>query len=118
MDHCHNSHLRPLRRRYGFTQDELAFLIGVNSRSAISRIEGAKRRPSLDAAYSYSFLFDSPPSELFPDLISELHEEMLRRANELHEKLQGTGSKTTHIKLDFLERLMARLDTERPDPFA
>jgi transcriptional regulator with XRE-family HTH domain len=118
MDHRLKSYLRTFRRRFGFTQMELAFLIGTKSRTAISRIEGAKRRPGLNALYACAFIFDTPPPELFPDLISELHEAMLDRAYELHEKLQGNPSKTTRIKLDFLEQLMSRLGTERPDPFA
>jgi transcriptional regulator with XRE-family HTH domain len=118
MDHRLKSYLRTFRRRFGFTQKELAFLIGIKSRTAISRIEGAKRRPGLNALYACAFIFDTPPPELFPDIISELHEAMLDRANELHETLQGNPSKTTRIKLDFLEKMISRLDTERPDPFA
>ncbi|WP_082884992.1 helix-turn-helix domain-containing protein [Bradyrhizobium stylosanthis] len=51
MHHRHQSYVRPHRRRWGLTQQELAFLIGVKSRTAVSRIEGSKRRPSLDAVF-------------------------------------------------------------------
>ena len=115
MDQPITAHLRPLRRRYGFTQKELAFLIGIRSRTGVSRIEGSKRKPNLAAVYICALLFNTPPPHLFPDLTSELHEALLRRANELYEELQGDSSKTTRIKLDFLEQLIARLDTERPD---
>ena len=40
---------------------------------------------------------------------------MLQRVNELYDELQGTPSKTTRMKLDFLEHLVARLEKERPD---
>ena len=118
MEHRLKSYIRPLRRRYGFTQEELAFLTGAKSRTVISRIEGAKRRTCLDALYTCAFIFNTPPPQLFPTLTSELHEAMLSRANELYEQLQGDPSPTTRTKLDFLEQLIARLDTERPDPFA
>ena len=111
MDQPLTAYLRPLRRRYGFTQEELAFLIGIKSRTAVSRIEGSKRKPSLAAVYICALLFNTPPPHLFPDLMSELHEALLRRANELYEELQGNPSKTTRIKLDFLEQLLARFDT-------
>jgi len=99
----------------GFTQQELAFLMGVKSRTVISRIEGSKRRPSLTAIFICAFVFNTSLSEVFPGLISELHEAVLRRANELYEELQGNPSKTTRIKLDFLEQLLARSETKRID---
>ena len=36
------TYLRPLRRRWGLTQRELAFLIGIKNGTVISRIEGFK----------------------------------------------------------------------------
>jgi transcriptional regulator with XRE-family HTH domain len=115
MEQRFESYLRPLRRRLGFTQGELAFLMGVKSRTVISRIEASKRRPSLSAIFICALVFDTPPSELFPGLISEFHESVHGRANELYEELQGNPSKTTRIKLDFLEQLLARSDTKRID---
>ena len=115
MDHRLKSYLRPLRRRWGFTQQEIAFLIGVKSRTVISRIEASARRPSVDAAFICMLVFDVSPSDLFPGLIAELHEDMQLRANDLYEDLQGDSSKGTRIKLDFLERLLARPKTKRTD---
>jgi hypothetical protein len=48
--------------------------------------------------------------ELFPDLHSQIHDDVLRRVNELYEQLQGNPSKETHVKLDFLETALARLE--------
>jgi len=112
MDQHFKSYLRPLRRRWGFTQRELAFLMGVKSRTVISRIEGSKRKPSLTAIFICVLVFDTSASELFPGLISELYEDVFRRANELYEELQGDPSKTTRLKLDFLEQLLARTETK------
>jgi hypothetical protein len=55
------------------------------------------------------------PLQMFPGLVSELHEAVLQRANELYEELQGDPSKTTRIKLDFLEQLFQRSETKQPD---
>jgi len=44
------SYLRPLRRRWGLTQRDLAFLIG-GSGAAISRLDQLKRTPSLSTDY-------------------------------------------------------------------
>ncbi|UQD86065.1 MULTISPECIES: helix-turn-helix transcriptional regulator [Bradyrhizobium] len=115
MRHRHQSYLRPHRRRWGLTQQELAFLIGVKSRTAVSRMEGSKRRPSLDAVFICEMIFNTPPLELFPGLMSELQEAILRRASELYEVLQGDPSKATRLKLDFLERLLERVQGKRAD---
>ncbi|MCK1481006.1 helix-turn-helix transcriptional regulator [Bradyrhizobium sp. 197] len=110
MDHDLKSYIRPLRRRFGFTQKEIAFLIGAKCRTAISRLEGATRKPSLEAAFIFALLFDTTPSELFPGLMLELHEITVRRANDLYDELQGNPSNTTQFKLDFLERLLERAE--------
>ena len=113
MDPRLKSYLRPLRRRWGFTQRELAFLIGTKSSTVISRIEGLQRLPSLGAAFACAVIFGTPPLEVFPGFHSEVQKAVLSRANELYEQLQGNASKTTRIKLDFLETLLARLEQER-----
>jgi transcriptional regulator with XRE-family HTH domain len=114
-----NKHLkvyvRPLRRRWRITQRELAFLIGLESGGVISRIEGEKRSPSLSGLLIYEILFGVPPRELFPGLFTELEDEVLRRATDLYEQLQGNTSKVTRAKLDFLESVLARLESQRSE---
>ena len=106
MDHRLTSYLRTFRRRFGFTQKELAFLIGIDSRTVVSRIERSIRRPSFEALIVSVFFFGASPLELFPTLVSALHQAALKRANELYEELQGEPSKTTRAKLDFLEQFL------------
>jgi transcriptional regulator with XRE-family HTH domain len=113
MHHRHISYLRPYRRRWGLTQQELAFLIGVKSRTAVSRIEGLKRRPSLNAVFTCMMIFNMPALDLFPGLMSELHQAIRERASELYEELQGDPSKSTRLKLDFLEGLLERVEAKR-----
>ena len=107
------TYLRPLRRRWRLTQRELAFLIGIKSGTVISRIEGLSKAPRLSWAVACALLFDTRASELFPGLFSEVHEDVLLRATELYEQLQGNPSKTTRAKLDFLETVLARLEKQR-----
>ncbi|WP_414645896.1 helix-turn-helix transcriptional regulator [Bradyrhizobium sp. 26S5] len=56
MHHPRSSYLRPLCRRWGFTQEGLAVLIGVR-RTTVARIEGSKRRPSVDAVSICALVF-------------------------------------------------------------
>ena len=107
------TYLRPLRRRWRLTQRELAFLIGIKSGSVISRIEELNKAPRLAWAVALAVLFDTRALELFPGLFSQVHEDVLLRATELYEELQGNPSKTTRAKLDFLEGVLARLEKHR-----
>jgi DNA-binding XRE family transcriptional regulator len=107
------TYLRPLRRRWGFTQGELAFLIGYETGKSISRIEALQQTPTLSTALSCSVIFNAAPVKLFPGALSDAEERVFARASELYEELQGGSSKATRIKLDFLEALIARLQSRR-----
>ena len=108
MDQRFISYLRPLRRRWGLTQAEFAFLIGTRTHVAISRIESLKAYPSLAEAIACSIVFDTPPLELFPELYAIVYKFVLSQAEELYQKLQGDPSKVTRAKLDFLEEVLTR----------
>ena len=108
MDRRLISYLRPLRRRWGLTQAEFAFLIGTKTHVAVSRIEARKAYPSLAQAIACSIIFDTPPLELFPELYGKVYEFVLSQAEELYQKLQGNSSRVTRAKLDFLEEVLAR----------
>jgi transcriptional regulator with XRE-family HTH domain len=110
------TYLRPLRRQSGLTQRELAFLIGAKAGTTISRIERLKQAPSLERARALALVFGIRAAELFPGYFSEIHEALRVRTNELYEELQGNPSKTTKMKLDFLEDVLARLDEQRDAP--
>ena len=107
------SYLRPLRRRWGFSQKELASIIGMKTVKSISRIEEFKRIPSLRTAFACGIIFHIAPVKLFPGVFSEVEQSVLARASELYDDLQGNPSKTTRVKLDFLETLIARLEARR-----
>jgi transcriptional regulator with XRE-family HTH domain len=109
MDQRLISYLRPLRRRWGLTQRELALLIGAKTHSAISQIEALKGYPSLAGAVACSIIFDTPQLELFPELYAKVHRAVLSRADELYQELQGNTSRVTRAKLDFLEEVLARV---------
>src|SRR4051794_30911181 len=98
MDHRLISYVRPLRRRWGLTQAEFAFLIGTKTHAAISRIEALKTYPSLAEAIACSIIFDTPHLELFPELYGKVYEFVLRQAGELYEQLQGNPSRANRAK--------------------
>jgi transcriptional regulator with XRE-family HTH domain len=108
MDYRPISYLRPLRRRWGLTQRELAFLLGAKTHSQISQIEALKTYPSLTNAVACEIIFDTPQFELFPELYAKVHRAVLSRAEDLHLELQGNSSRVTRTKLNFLEEVLAR----------
>jgi len=103
------SYLRPYRRRWGFTQPELGYIIaGTKGRTLISRLENETCQPSLAAALALQIVFGTEPAELFPALCAEVKDSVVARAYETFDKLQGDSSKANKIKLDFLEEMFAR----------
>lgn len=105
------SYLRTFRRSRGLTQKELAFLIGAESASTVSRLEQLKRLPNLAAAFACRVVFDTSGIEIFPGLFFEIKQAVEARANELYQELQGDPSVATRVKLDFLESILARGET-------
>ena len=109
------AYLRPLRRRFGLTQRELAFLIGAKSGAVISRIERLKLEPSLARTHAFALLFDTRAPELFPELFANVRDAVHWRARELYDELQGNPSRATRAKLDFLEEVLERLEKQADD---
>jgi transcriptional regulator with XRE-family HTH domain len=101
-------YVRANRLHSGFTQKELAFIIGVKTRTFISYLEGRKRKPKLEIAFALYIVFGTESLDLFPGLFEEVEETVIARAYDLYERLQGNTSKTARVKLDFLEGMFER----------
>ena len=85
-------------------------MIGTDSPTTISRLEQLKRLPSSTVAFACLVVFDTTALDIFPGLFHEIKREVLERARELYEELQGDNSVATRVKLDFLESVLARID--------
>jgi transcriptional regulator with XRE-family HTH domain len=81
------NYLRTYRKRSGFSQDEVAFLLGSASGQRVSRYEHRARRPTLETALAYEAIFQVPVSELFAGLYRKVEKEIIARAEELAEGL-------------------------------
>ena len=106
-------YLRPYRRRWGLTQNELAQLLGCKTGAVIYRLERHGRRPSLEAAHAFEIIFGTAPIELFPGLHARVKKNVITRARNLYDELQGDSSKTARLKLDFFEDIFARTEPRR-----
>jgi transcriptional regulator with XRE-family HTH domain len=107
-----DSYLLSYRRRSGFSQRELSYLLGYQCPSVLSRLEKGKRAPFLLVALAWEILFDVPAAELFPGLFARIEEEVLTRAFELYQRLEGNPSRTAQAKRAVLAAAFERR-TER-----
>ena len=87
------SNLRSLRRRAGFSQRDLAELIGYLSGDQVSRHERADSLPSLMAAFSYEIVFRIPVAELFPGVYETVKLEIEERLASLERELERSTAK-------------------------
>lgn len=75
-----NNHLRRHRRRAGFSQREIAFLMGHRAASIASRHEQCARQPTLETALAYQAIHGVPVSDLFPATYRKVETRVLKRA--------------------------------------
>lgn len=102
------NYLRTFRKRAGFTQGEVAFLLGTGTGTKISRHERAGRDPGLRTVLAYQIIFDVGPEQLFAGMYDRVESEVRQRAVRLAEKLEARElSAVTRHKLASL-RAIAR----------
>ncbi len=112
------SYLRTYRKRDGLTQDEVAFLIGCQSGTKISRFERLARQPNLETALACQVVFGVPAHELFPGVFAEVEKTVAERARELAVQLQqkpGHGHSGLRHKLAILRAIAAERKRRPPD---
>jgi transcriptional regulator with XRE-family HTH domain len=109
-----HNYLRTERLRSGFTQQELADLLGI-SRAVITKSEGT-RSPSLELLLVTEITFGSSQSELFPGLYVRLVGKLLMRATAMEHRLQGLDDPVSRKKRLFLGQLIERAKSKLPQP--
>jgi transcriptional regulator with XRE-family HTH domain len=77
------NYLQSNRKRLALSQDEVAFLLGGESGTKISRYEHSDRIPSLETALACEAIFKRPVSELFGGLYQKAEREVAKRAKVL-----------------------------------
>lgn len=96
-----DNYLRAYRRRAGLSQDEVAFLLGAEGGTKVSRYERMRRKPSLETAWGYGIIFAADPEHLFAGAIQKVAKQVKRRAEILVRKLE-TDSNAPGMKLQIL----------------
>ncbi len=109
-----SNYLKTYRRRAGLSQDELAYLLGGETGTTISRHETGKRLPSLDTALAYEMILGAPVKAIFAGEAETIHKSISDRAEKLAKRL--TGSEPTPESSQKLETIGSMIlgDSEEP----
>ncbi len=75
--------LRKYRREMGFTQTEVARILGINSTSRISKWENGTCMPSVLSALKLAILYRVMVDAFYIDLVRTLRDELRDRENRL-----------------------------------
>ena len=102
------NYLRTHRRRFGFTQDEIAFLLGGSCGSKVARYERRLRRPNLKTAFACQIIFDVAAHEIFSGSYQLVGDQVAQRAHDLLKRLEGSahGVNGSCAKCGLLERIV------------
>jgi transcriptional regulator with XRE-family HTH domain len=107
------NYLRAHRKRSGFSQSELALLVGSQTSASVSRHERFRRQPTLQTGLTYEIIFGIPARELFSGLFEEVKKATLARADTLSERLRIPPSTSHSVhKLKLLQEILARSQSE------
>ncbi len=87
------SHLLKSYRRYtGFSQNDVARLIGVSTHWSVSRHERSGRPVTLLTALAYELIYGRPVADIFGATHAAIRTRIVRRAKALLNDLPSTGN--------------------------
>ncbi len=80
------NHLWKYRRRIGFSQEEVAAILGYLSATHISEFEHGRKLPSFLTALKFEIVYRVPVAFLFPDLYVRMRAVLREREERLRAK--------------------------------
>jgi hypothetical protein len=98
-------HLRANRIRLALSQDEVAFLLGAQTGTQVSRHEHFACIPTLQNALAYEAMFKRSVNELFGGLYQEAEREVAERAKILLEQADKNAEPANSRKRETLADL-------------
>jgi transcriptional regulator with XRE-family HTH domain len=104
------NYLRPHRKRLALSQEEVAFLVGVNGENKAikaSRDENGVREPTLRTALAYELIYGKPVRELFSGLYGQVEQEVKERAKILSYRNGKPNPKRREILINLVSKVTA-----------
>jgi transcriptional regulator with XRE-family HTH domain len=99
---------RILRKTAGYTQKELATLMGLKANS-IAKLENNKRDPSVLSLLKMRFIFDHPDKVIVPQIYQKAAQEVFEAALTLKAIHEGKLSPRSVSKLKQLDQILSRI---------
>src|SRR5271157_219357 len=104
-----DNYLRTYRKNRGFSQREVAFLLGCHSAAKVSRYERSKRIPPLETIFAYEVILGIPARELFAGIQERAERRALHRVRLLARRLaRKTSDPVLARKMAFLRGVAKR----------
>jgi transcriptional regulator with XRE-family HTH domain len=111
------NYVRSHRKRFGLTQDETAFLLGLNGGAKVSRYETFQGVPSLKTALALQALFGVPVAELFAGMYEQVEKETSKRARILQNQMKRVEeNKGASRKAELLRAIAITPDINKENP--
>lgn len=108
--------LRAYRRSAGFTQDELARLAGIESRSHLSRVETGKRIPKLEQLLRYEVLFGISIEKMFPKVCTRTLNGLWEDIQQELDAFRGSHDLAAARKRAILKKAQERIESISCNP--
>lgn len=104
----HRTYLRVYRRRAGLSQEDVAYLLGIQARTGVSRHELADSIPVLEVLLAYEAIYGACTGDLYKGLRQQVVQDTTLRAQGLIKRLQlRPQSKERDRKIAFLARVVS-----------
>jgi transcriptional regulator with XRE-family HTH domain len=110
---CHKlpNYLKTYRKRAGFSQDEIALLLGCKSAGHVSRYERFHRLPSFHTLLAFKVIFQASARELFTGEYQTVEDAVSRQAQRLATRLATENPDPATVRKLALLRIIAALPT-------
>ena len=111
--HRLENYLRSYRKESGLSQQEVAFLLGCEDGTLVSRYEKRRRLPPIETALACEEIFGVPVGELFAGVRQSVGRDIEKRRLELRARLQAKTPRASGA-LVVAHKLRSLDDRERP----
>jgi transcriptional regulator with XRE-family HTH domain len=108
-----DNYLRSHRKNSGFTQEEVAFLLGFDKAQLVSGHEKRQRIPALQTALAYEAIFGVPIAELFAGMRKNIISDVQKRRSELTTRLRAKNQKGIAAPMMNVHKLRSLANSER-----
>lgn len=106
-----HNYLRTFRKRCGLSQSDVAFLLGCEYGTKISRYERHARIPTTETLFALEAVFQAPARDLYAGLYEQVEQQVVNRAKLLkNQKDELSPSPTRDRKVKSLEEIISAVE--------